>query len=90
MTVLAGTAAAYPLLAGAQQEAMPVIGKAEPGSRVPILGVLLYDPPGPAFAAFRETFRELGYEEGRNVRLEIRSADAEPERLPGSRRNWRR
>src|SRR5262249_25936323 len=27
--------------------------------------------------------RELGYEEGRNVRLEIRSADAQSERLPG-------
>src|SRR6266446_2022912 len=82
MTVLAG-AAAYPLLAGAQQKPMPAIGKAEPGLRVPIVGVLLYEPPEPAFAAFREKFRELGYEEGRNFRLEIRSADAQPERLPG-------
>ena len=82
MTVLAG-ATGYPILAGAQQKAMPAIGKAEPGSRVPIVGVLLYVPPEPAFAAFREKFRELGYEEGRNVRLEIRSADAKSERLPG-------
>ena len=82
MTVVAG-AAAYPLLAGAQQKPMPAIGKAEPGSRVPVVGVLLNEPPEPAFAAFLEKFRELGYEEGRNVRLEIRSADAQSERLPG-------
>jgi putative ABC transport system substrate-binding protein len=50
--------------------AIPAIGKAEPGSRVPIVGVLRYEPPEPAFAAFREKFRELGYEEGHNVRLE--------------------
>jgi hypothetical protein len=35
VTVLAG-ATAYPILAGAQQKPMPAIGKAEPGSRVPI------------------------------------------------------
>jgi len=82
MTALAG-AAAYPILAGAQQKPMPAIGKVEPGSRVPVVGVLLNEPPEPAFAAFHEKFRELGYEEGRNVRLEIRSADAKSERLPG-------
>jgi putative ABC transport system substrate-binding protein len=54
-----------------------------PGSRIPVVGVLLNEPPEPAFAAFHEKFRELGYEEGRNVRLEIRSADAQSERLPG-------
>jgi hypothetical protein len=48
----------------AQQKPMPVIGKAELGSRVPVVGVLLYEPPEPAFAAFREKFREIGYEEG--------------------------
>jgi ABC transporter substrate binding protein len=82
MTVVAG-AAAYPLLAGAQQKPMPAIGKVEPGSRLPIVGVLLNEPPEPAFAGFHEKFRELGYEEGRNVRLEIRSADSKSERLPG-------
>src|SRR5215471_8427116 len=81
VTVLAG-GAVYPRLAGAQQKPMQAIGKAEPGSRVPVVGVLLFEPPEPAFAGFHEKFRELGYEEGRNVRLEIRSADAKPERLP--------
>src|SRR5262245_17945178 len=75
VAILAG-AAAYPLPAGTQQ-------KPTPGSRVPIVGVLLYEPPEPAFSAFLEKFRELGYQEGRNFRLEIRSADAQPERLPG-------
>src|SRR5713101_9988027 len=83
MTVLAGAIGGWPIALRAQQKPMPAIGKAEPGSRVPIVGVLLYEPPEPAFAGFREKFRELGYEEGRNVRLEIRSADAQPERLPG-------
>ena len=82
MTVLAG-AAAYPLAAAAQQKPMPAIGKAEPGSRVPVVGVLLNEPPEAAFAGFREKFRELGHEEDRNFRLEIRSADAKSERLPG-------
>jgi putative ABC transport system substrate-binding protein len=62
---------------------MPAIGRAEQGSGVPVVGVLLNQPPEPAFAAFHEKFRELGWEDGRNVRLEIRSADAQHERLPG-------
>src|SRR5262249_55168130 len=48
-----------------------------------VVGVLLNEPPEQAFAAFHEKFRELSYEEGRNVRLEIRSADGKVERLPG-------
>jgi len=81
VTALAGAAVGWPLVAGAQQK--PTIGKGEPGMRVPAVGVLLYEPPEPAFAGFREKFRELGWEEGRNFRLEIRSADAKEERLPG-------
>src|SRR5437764_13759095 len=83
MLLLGGSAAAWPLAVRAQQKPMPAIGKAELGPRVPIVGVLLYEPPEPAFAAFREKFREFGYEDGRNVRLEIRSAEGKPERLPG-------
>ena len=82
VAVLAG-AGAYPVLVGAQQTPIPAIGKAEPGSRVPVVGILLNEPPEPAFEGFHEKFRELGYEEGRNVRLEIRSADGKVERLPG-------
>jgi putative ABC transport system substrate-binding protein len=82
VAVLAG-AGAYPVLVGAQQTPIPAIGKAEPGSRVPVVGILLNEPPEPAFEGFHEKFRELGYEEGRNVRLEIRSADGKVEQLPG-------
>jgi putative ABC transport system substrate-binding protein len=82
LAALAG-AVTCPLLAGAQQKPMPATGDAKQVSRVPIVGLLLYDPPEPAFAAFLEKFRELGWEDGRNFRLEIRSADAQPERLPG-------
>src|SRR6516164_6047833 len=83
MLLLGSTIVAARGLRAQQQKPMPVIGKAEPGSRVPVVGVLLNEPLEPAFAAFHEKFRELGYEEGRNVRLEIRSADGKVERLPG-------
>ena len=74
---------AFFCLLGGAVFAIPLVGEAQQGSRVPVVGVLLNEPPEPAFAAFLEKFRELGYEEGRNFRLEIRSADAMSERLPG-------
>jgi len=37
--------------------------------------------PGPSFEAFRQTFRELGYIDGRNVAFEYRWADGRPDRL---------
>jgi putative tryptophan/tyrosine transport system substrate-binding protein len=83
VTVLAGAIGGWPTALRAQQKPMPALGKPEPGSRVPVVGVLLYGAPEPAFAAFLEKFRELGWEDGRNFRLEIRSADAQPDRLPG-------
>src|SRR5215471_10833710 len=60
MTVLAG-AAAYPLLAAAQQKAMPVIG---------LLGST--SPGGPFAAyvtAFRQGLSETSYLEGQNVAI---------------------
>jgi putative tryptophan/tyrosine transport system substrate-binding protein len=72
MTVLAG-AAAYPLLAGAQQKAMPVIGYLASGSPGPF---------APLMAAFPHGLSETGYVEGQNVAIEYRWADDHYDRLP--------
>src|SRR5215467_13452212 len=73
MTVLLGTAA-YPLLAGAQQKAMPVIGVL--GSGLPGLWA------APLFAAFDQGLSETGYVEGQNVAIEYRFAEGHYDRLP--------
>jgi putative ABC transport system substrate-binding protein len=76
MTVLAG-ATAYPLFAGAQQKAMPVIG---------FLGMF---PPSMSAqieleqAAFRQGLSETGYVEGQNVAIEYWRAEGHLDRLPG-------
>jgi putative ABC transport system substrate-binding protein len=72
MTVLAG-AAAYPLLARAQQRAMATIG---------FLGVTSAGPYAPYVAAFREGLREAGYVEGQNLTVEYRWAEGRDDRLP--------
>jgi putative ABC transport system substrate-binding protein len=72
MTVLAG-AAAYPLLAGAQQKVMPVLGFLGSGSP---------GPEAPFVAAFREGLGEAGYVEGQNVAIEYRWAEGSYDRLP--------
>jgi putative ABC transport system substrate-binding protein len=73
MTVLAG-GVAYPLLAGAQQKAMPVIG---------FLGGEEPSALAANVAAFRQGLSETGYVEGQNVTIEYRWAQGHYDRLPG-------
>jgi putative ABC transport system substrate-binding protein len=61
----------------------PFAARAQP-ARMPTVGVLVAGDPDPRLflKVFRDSLRDLGYLEGQNVRLEIRSAEAKPELLP--------
>ena len=52
--------------------------------KVPVVGVLVIGKPDPAatLQAFRAELRKLGYVEGRNIHIEIRSAEGKLDRLP--------
>jgi putative tryptophan/tyrosine transport system substrate-binding protein len=68
-----GSAAAWPVVARAQQSKLPVVGLLHSGS------------PGPRvliMAAFLQGLKEAGYVVGQNVAIEYRWAEGEHERLP--------
>jgi putative ABC transport system substrate-binding protein len=67
---LVGGAALWPLAARAQQP-----------TKVQRIGVLLISGPEP-MGPFREALRDLGYVEGKNIEIEVRSAQSQVARLP--------
>jgi len=71
--VIAGSIAARPLAARAQQADMPVVGYLESGSR---------EPMAQRLASFRNGLSETGFVEGQNVAIEYRSAEDQADRLP--------
>ena len=67
ITLLGGAAAAWPLSGRAQQAGMRRIGV--------LMSYAESDPDGRAFvAAFREGLQQLGWAEGRNIRIDARWA----------------
>ena len=72
ITLLSGAAAAWPLVARAQQ-----------AGKIYRIG-FLWDSPDAfldALEAFRQGLRDLGYVEGRNIAIEYRWAEGKPERM---------
>jgi len=69
--MIAGASAAWPQAARSQQQRR--------------LGVLLFSSPeGDAnFRSLRRGLADLGHVEGKNLTLEIRAAEGQPQRLPG-------
>jgi putative ABC transport system substrate-binding protein len=70
---IVGSAATWPVVAVAQQSAIPVIG---------FLSFRSANESATSVAAFREGLSEIGYSEGRSVHIAFRWAEGQKDRLP--------
>jgi putative tryptophan/tyrosine transport system substrate-binding protein len=68
-----GGAVAWPVVARAQQRAMPVVGFLQGQSPA---------TAAPLIEAFRQGLRETGFVDGQNVLVEYRLANGQPDRVP--------
>jgi putative ABC transport system substrate-binding protein len=73
MSLLGGAAAAWPLVARAQQNTMPVVGLLSPRAAGDATQLM---------AAFRQGLKEAGFIENQNVTIEYRFAGNQHDRLP--------
>lgn len=62
----------------------PAISLAKESKRVPVIGMLITHPPvtDPVVEAMPNGLRQHGYEDGENIKLEVRSALGQLERVP--------
>src|SRR5215472_6207728 len=72
--VIVGSAATWPLVAHAQQSALPVVGF--------VNGASAKGDYAPHLSAFLKGLSEAGYVDGQNVTIEYRWAENQSDRLP--------